>query len=117
MSLLTLADLRVPQLAPVWALGLTRRRLGWLELLRAVLLAAIVVVCAIPLGLTLAWVLLTIINVEAFGWQLPMYLFPLEYVQLGSYALVAAFLAAMWPAVRLMRTPPSALLRVFASER
>jgi putative ABC transport system permease protein len=117
MSLLTLADLRVPQLAPVWALGLTRRRLGWLELLRAVLLAAIVVVCAIPLGLTLAWVLLTIINVEAFGWQLPMYLFPLEYVQLGSYALIAAFLAAMWPAVRLMRTPPSALLRVFASER
>ena len=117
MSLLTLADLRVPQLAPVWALGLTRQRLGWLELLRAVLLAAIVVVCAIPLGLTLAWVLLTIINVEAFGWQLPMYLFPLEYVQLGGFALVAAFLAAMWPAIRLMRTPPSSLLRVFASER
>ena len=32
-------------------------------------------------------------------------------------ALIAAFLAAMWPAVRLMRTPPSTLLRVFASER
>lgn len=117
MSLLTLADLRVPQLAPVWALGLTRRRLGWLELVRAVLLAAIVVCCAIPLGLALAWVLLTIINVEAFGWQLPMYLFPLEYLQLGGYALIAAFLAAMWPALRLMRTPPSTLLRVFASER
>ena len=77
MSLLTLADLRVPQLAPVWALGLTRRRLAWLELLRAVILAGIVFVCAIPMGLALAWILLTIINVEAFGWQLPMYLFPL----------------------------------------
>jgi putative ABC transport system permease protein len=117
MSLLTLADLRVPQLAPVWALGLTRRRLAWLELLRAVLLAGIVFVCAIPMGLALAWILLTIINVEAFGWQLPMYLFPLKYVELGGYALIAAFLAAMWPAVRLMRTPPSTLLRVFASER
>ena len=117
MSLLTLADLRVPQLAPVWALGLTRRRLAWLELLRAVLLAGIVFVCAIPMGLALAWILLTIINVEAFGWQLPMYLFPLKYVELGGYALSAAFLAAMWPAVRLMRTPPSTLLRVFASER
>ena len=117
MSLLTLADLRVPQLAPVWALGLTRRRLAWLELLRAVLLAGIVFVCAIPMGLALAWILLTIINVEAFGWQLPMYLFPLKYVELGGYALIAAFLAAMRPAVRLMRTPPSTLLRVFASER
>ncbi|MDB9727320.1 ABC transporter permease [Amylibacter sp.] len=117
MSLLTLADLRVPQLAPVWALGLTRRRLAWLELLRAVLLAGIVFVCAIPMGLALAWILLTIINVEAFGWQLPMYLFPLKYVELGGYALIAAFLAAMWPAGRLMRTPPSTLLRVFASER
>ena len=117
MSLLTLADLRVPQLAPVWALGLTRRRLASLELLRAVLLAGIVFVCAIPMGLALAWILLTIINVEAFGWQLPMYLFPFKYLELGGYALIAAFLAAMWPAVRLMRTPPSTLLRVFASER
>ncbi|MDC0565014.1 ABC transporter permease [Amylibacter sp.] len=117
MSLLTLADLRVPQLAPVWALGLTRRHLAWLELLRSVLLAGIVFVCAIPMGLALAWILLTIINVEAFGWQLPMYLFPLKYLELGVYALIAAFLAAMWPAVRLMRTPPSTLLRVFASER
>jgi putative ABC transport system permease protein len=117
MSLLTLADLRVPQLAPVWALGLTRGRLGWLELLRAVLLAGLVFVCAIPMGLALAWILLTIINVEAFGWQLPMYLFPLEYLQLGGYAMIAAFLAATWPALRLMRTPPSALLKVFASER
>ena len=117
MSLLTLADLRVPQLAPLWALGLTRRHLAWLELLRAVLLAGIVFVCAIPMGLALAWILLTIINVEAFGWQLPMYLFPLKYLELGGYALIATFLAAMWPAFRLMRTPPSTLLRVFASER
>lgn len=117
MSLLTLADLRVPQLAPVWALGLTRHHLGRLELLRAVLLAALVVICAIPTGLALAWVLLSIINVEAFGWQLPMFLFPMEYARLGLYALIAAFLAAAWPALRLMRTPPSALLGVFASER
>ena len=117
MSLLTLADLRVPQLAPIWALGLTRRRLAWLELLRAVFLAGIVFVCAIPMGLALAWILLTIINVEAFGWQLPMYLFPLKYLELGGYALIATFLAAMWPAFRLMRAPPSTLLRVFASER
>ena len=117
MSLLTLADLRVPQLAPVWALGMTRRTLGALEIVRAVVLAGLVFLCAVPLGLALAWVLLSIVNVEAFGWKLPMFLFPAQYVQLGLYALVAALLAAMWPALRLMRTPPSALLKVFANER
>lgn len=117
MSLLTLADLRVPQLAPVWALGLTRRTLSQLELLRAVVLAALVFVCAIPLGLALAWVLLSIINVEAFGWRLPMYFFPADYLRLGAYALIAAAVAALWPALRLMRTPPSTLLKVFANER
>lgn len=117
MSLLTLADQRLPQLAPAWALGLTRRRLGQLELVRALVLAGIVFLCAVPLGLALAWVLLTIVNVEAFGWQLPMYLFPLDYAWLGGYALLAALLAAAWPALRLMRMPPSALLKVFANER
>ncbi len=117
MSLLTLADLRVPQLAPVWALGLTRRTLGRLELARAVALAGIVFVCALPLGLALAWVLLSRVNVAAFGWQLPMFLFPADYGWLGAYALVAAALAAAWPAWRLMRTPPARLLKVFAHER
>ena len=117
MSLLTLADLRVPQLAPVWALGLTRRRIGRLEVLRALVFATVVCLFALPVGLGLAWVLLAIINVEAFGWRLPMFLFPADYAQLGLYAMLAAVAAAAWPAWRLMRTPPSALLKVFAHER
>ncbi|MFP7672914.1 ABC transporter permease [Marivita sp. S0852] len=117
MSLLTLAAIRVPQLAPVWALGLTRRALGRLELLRAVVLALVTTILAIPLGLVLAWVLLSYVNVEAFGWQLPMYLFPAHYAVLSAFALLAAALAALWPALRLMRTPPSDLLKVFANDR
>ena len=117
MSLLTLASLRVPQLAPAWALGMTRRRLGRLELLRAVVLAFVTTVLAIPLGLLLAWVLLSYVNVEAFGWKLPMYVFPGHYALLTVFALLAAALAALWPALRLARTPPSDLLKVFANDR
>ncbi len=117
LSLLTLAAMRLPQLAPIWALGLTRRRLAALELLRAVVLAALTAAFALPLGLALAWALLAVVNVEAFGWRLPMYLFPLDYVRLGGLALVAAVLAAMWPAWRLSRTPPVQLLGVFRNER
>ncbi|WP_420380694.1 FtsX-like permease family protein [Marivita sp.] len=117
MSLLTLASIRLPQLAPAWALGLTRRRLGQLELLRAVVLAMVTTILAIPLGLMLAGVLLSYVNVEAFGWKLPLYVFPGHYALLTVFALLAAALAALWPALRLARTPPSDLLKVFANDR
>ncbi len=117
MSLLTLATMRVPQLAPAWAMGMTRAQLGKLELLRAVLLAVLTAVIALPLGLALAWALLAVVNVAAFGWELPMYLFPYDYARLGLFALLAAALAALWPARRLARTPPADLLKVFSNER
>lgn len=117
MSLLTLATMRIPQLAPAWAVGVTRRQLGWLEVARAILLAALTAVVALPLGLLLAWALLAVVNVAAFGWELPMHLFPTDYARLGLFALVAAAIAALWPAIRLARTPPADLLKVFSNER
>ncbi|MCE8546302.1 ABC transporter permease [Ruegeria pomeroyi] len=116
-SLLTLWTQRLPQLAPVWALGLTRARLARLELARAVALAAMTAVLALPLGLVLAWLLLAVINVAAFGWRLPMYLFPLDWLRLIGLALATGALAAALPALRLYRLPPAHLLRVFANER
>ena len=117
MSLLTLTAMRVPQLAPAWAMGLTRAQLGRLELLRTMMLAILTALIALPLGLALAWVLLAVVNVAAFGWRLPMYLFPLQYAQLGLFAVAAAAAAAAWPAWRLARTPPADLLKVFSNER
>ncbi|EPX85834.1 ABC-type antimicrobial peptide transport system, permease component [Rubellimicrobium thermophilum DSM 16684] len=117
MSLLTLADMRLPQLAPVWALGVRRATLGWTELARALGLAALTGLVALPLGLMLAWVLLAVVNVEAFGWRLPMKLFPLDWLRLFVLALLVAALAAAWPARHLARTPPGRLLKVFADER
>jgi putative ABC transport system permease protein len=116
-SLLTLASLRLPQLAPVWALGLRRRDLAWLEFIRTLALWFITFVAAIPVGLALAWVLLVIINVEAFGWRLPMILFPMEWLKLGLVALVAAIMSVLIPVRRLAKTTPTDLLRIFANER
>ena len=116
-ALLTLATMRLPQLAPVWALGITRERLARLELLRSLLLAALTAVLALPVGLLLAWCLLAVVNVQAFGWRLPMQVFPRDWALLFALALLAAGLAALWPARRLSRMPPRALLGVFASER
>jgi putative ABC transport system permease protein len=116
-SLLSLAAMRLPQLAPVWALGLTRAQLAWIELIRTVVLATMTWAISIPVGLGLAWVLLAIVNVEAFGWRLPMQVFPADWLRLGVYAGIAAVFAAAWPVLKLSRLPPSDLLKVFANER
>lgn len=117
MSLLTLSQMRLPQLAPIWALGITRAQLGRLELMRSVVLAGCVTCLAIPLGLALSWALLAVVNVAAFGWQLPMFVFPKSYILLGLIAVLAAIIAASWPALRLARTAPHHLLQVFSSGR
>ena len=116
-SLMTLAEMRLPQLAPIWAMGLTRRRLAGLEFWRSLLLATFTMIAALPLGLALAWILLSVVNVEAFGWRLPMSLFPGQWVWLGFLGLLASALAAFFPVRRLARTSPADLLKVFANER
>lgn len=116
-SLLTLAGLRLAQAAPVWALGLTRRQLARIELARAVALAALTALLALPVGLAVAWVLTAVVNVEAFGWRLPVHLFPGQWARLLVLALATALAAAAWPAWRLGRAHPLDLLRSFSNER
>src|SRR3954447_22895261 len=75
-SLLTLSNSRLPQLAPLWAIGITRRRLAAIELLKTMSVALITTIFALPLGLLVAWCLLAVVNVKAFGWRLPFHVFP-----------------------------------------
>ncbi len=116
-SLMTLSGMRVPQLAPVWAMGLTKGRLARLDFARTLMLAILTLLMALPLGLMLAWVLLAVVNVAAFGWRLPMYVFPLDWLRLSGFAVLAAGMAAIGPWRRLARMAPADLLRVFANER
>ncbi|TIM81314.1 MAG: hypothetical protein E5Y59_26125, partial [Mesorhizobium sp.] len=60
-----------------------RRHLVWLELSRGLLLAALTMLAALPVGIGLAFVLLAVVNVEAFGWRLPMHLFPGDWARLA----------------------------------
>lgn len=116
-SLLTLSNLRLSHIAPVWAIGVTRRRLAGLELLRILLFSAGAALLAMPLGVFMTWGLVEIVNVAAFGWRLPMHLFPLQWAQVVVVALVTALFAALVPAARLARSAPVDLLKVFANER
>ena len=117
ISLLTQSQSRLGQLAPLWALGVTRRQLMLLNLAQTWLLAVLTLVLAIPLGLLLAWCLDAVINVQAFGWRLPLQVFPMQLLRLMLLAMLATLLASAWPLYRLYRTRPADLLRTFANER
>ncbi|WP_443692604.1 ABC transporter permease, partial [Pseudomonas sp.] len=116
ISLLTQSQSRLGQLAPLWALGVTRRQLMLLNLGQTWLLAVLTLSLALPLGLLLAWCLDAVINVQAFGWRLPLQVFPAQLVQLMALALLATLLASAWPLIKLYRSRPADLLRTFANE-
>jgi putative ABC transport system permease protein len=116
-SLLTLGNSRLPQLAPLWAIGITRRQLAVIELLKTMSVALITALLALPLGLLVAWCLIAVVNVKAFGWRLPFHVFPLQLAELLVVAMTASLVAAAIPVLKLMRLQPAALIKVFADER
>ncbi|MCM2319082.1 MAG: ABC transporter permease [Pseudomonas sp.] len=117
INLLTLGHSRLGQLAPLWALGVDRTRLAWLSLGQTLLLASLTVLLAIPLGVLLAWCLVAVVNVQAFGWRLPLHVFPGQLLQLAMLGLLTSLLAAAGPLWQLARRQPAELLRQFADER
>ena len=116
-SLLTLSNSRLPQLAPLWAIGITRRKLAAIELLKTMSVALITTLLALPLGLLVAWCLIAVVNVKAFGWRLPFHVFPLQLFELLGVAMAAALLAALLPVLKLARMQPANLIKIFADER
>jgi putative ABC transport system permease protein len=116
-SLLTLGNSRLPRLAPLWAIGITRRRLAAIELLKTMSVALITTLLALPLGLLVAWCLIAVVNVKAFGWRLPFQIFPLQLLELVGVAMAASLLAALIPMIKLARMQPASLVKIFADER
>lgn len=109
-TLLAQADQRRQCLAPLWALGVPRATLAGIGLCQLGGIAALTGLLAVPLGLTITWLLVKVINVAAFGWQLPLHLFPSDILITLATAIGVALLAAALPAVALWRASPRQLL-------
>jgi putative ABC transport system permease protein len=116
-NLLTLGNARLPRLAPLWAMGLTLPRLSLVELLKTMSLALMTALLAIPLGLAVGWCLLAVVNVRAFGWRLPLHVFPFQLFELLGLSMAAALLATLIPVLKLFRMPSARLVKIFAEER
>ncbi|XKE45314.1 ABC transporter permease [Halomonas organivorans] len=109
-SLLAQARERRRRLAPLWALGVPRGRLAGVQLAQLGGAALVTGLLALPLGVAVTACLVRVINVAAFGWRLPLHVFPGALAVTLATALGVALLAAALPAAGLWRTPPRALL-------
>ncbi|MGM0534921.1 MAG: FtsX-like permease family protein [Pseudomonadota bacterium] len=109
-SLLAQARERRRRLAPLWALGVTRGRLAGIQLVQLGGASLVTGLAAVPLGIAITACLVAVINVAAFGWRLPLHVFPDQIALTLATALGVALLATGLPALTLWRTPPRTLL-------
>lgn len=93
------------------ALGLTRIEILRIILTQTVLIGLVAAVIAIPAGLSVAWILIDIINPRSFGWTMSTVI-PIESI-MGSMliAITAALIAGIIPAHRISQQSPATALR------
>jgi putative ABC transport system permease protein len=110
-ALLSLQLERGRELGVLRAVGLTVRQLRGAVLLETGLMGAVAGLLAIPTGLTLALVLIYIINRRSFGWTLELHAEPGIFIQALLLAVAAALLAGVYPAIRMGRMLAAEALR------
>lgn len=99
------------QLGILKAVGLTGRQVWRLVTLETGLMGAVAGFLSMPTGYVLALILVFIINRRSFGWTLRMQVSPEPFLQAFVIAVVAALLAGLYPAVRIIRRNTAEAIR------
>lgn len=93
------------------ACGLTPGQLWMLVTQQTGLMGLTAGLLSLPVGVSMAAIMVHTINRRSFGWSLEMSLFPLTLLQAVGVGVAAALLAGVYPAWRMARTRPSEALR------
>jgi len=99
------------QLGILKAIGLTARQLWQLITLETGLMGAVAGILAMPTGYMLALILVYIINRRSFGWTLQMRITPEPFIQAFIIAVLAAVLAGLYPAYRIIQRNTAEAIR------
>jgi len=93
------------------ALGMTPIEVWALVTSQTGLIGLVAGTLAIPVGLTMAAIMIHVINRRSFGWSLEMTVSPAPLVAAVALSIGAALLAGVYPAYRMSRTSPAEALR------
>jgi putative ABC transport system permease protein len=110
-SLLALQLEKAREIGILRALGLNLAEMRRLTLWETGLLGASAGFLALPTGYILAWILIFVINQRSFGWTLQMQADPAPFIQAFLLSMMAALLAAVYPAWRLSHMQVAEALR------
>ncbi len=110
-ALLALQLERTRELGVMRACGLTPGQLWMLVTQQTGLMGLTAGLLALPVGVSMAAIMVYTINRRSFGWSLELSLFPPTLLQAIGVGVAAALLAGVYPAWRMARTRPSEALR------
>jgi putative ABC transport system permease protein len=110
-ALMALQFERGRELGVLRAIGLTPGQLWRMVTIQTGLMGLVSGLIALPFGLTLATVLVYVVNKRSFGWTIDMQLGAGVFVQALAVAIVAALLAGLYPGYKMARTSPARALR------
>ncbi len=110
-ALMALQFERSRELGVLRANGLTPGQVWKLVTAQTGIMGLVAGVLAVPAGLTLALVMIFVVNKRSFGWTLQLQVGPEILIQAVLLALLGALLAGILPAWRMARTSPAMALR------
>jgi putative ABC transport system permease protein len=110
-ALMALQLERMREFGVLRANGLTPGQVWGLVVLQSSLMGLVAGILSLPVGLVLAWVMIHIVNVRAFGWTLSMAVNPILLGQAVAVSIGASALAGLYPSYKLAQASPALALR------
>lgn len=110
-ALMALELERARDYAVLRATGMTRGQLRALILIQTSAMGIAAGLLAVPLGLAMGDLLISVINLRSFGWTMPMQVQPQTLVSGILLAWLAAVIAGLYPAYRAAKALPARALR------
>ena len=110
-ALMALSLERKAEFAVLRALGITPSELRNLLFSQTALMGLIAGCLALPLGIVMSKILVSVINLRSFGWTMEFFVPPVVILESIALALVASLIAGWYPARKLSQLSPAEALR------